>query len=310
MKDLLQNRITISSLTITAIAIGIVFALFVALEPRTETRGHQLAPRMSAVPEESASTGTPKRVRQNDAPQINNVAIPPTPPNTPIDWQAIANRTQTTPKLSPIDLNTCHHGIFTKGLSPDIRNNLANALVGQQPPNPNLHLDFIAMMGDQQEDPTWRIYCIQFAALCYPFAKSPERITEALTHTLDHPDGDFVGTAMMQLYRLHEEEDLALPPSYWPTVLVATSATDLSLRSTALSLLASNPTYVPRKFWLDLLDSPPEQKRFAIVALGRAGSRDDLARLQHLSRTPDSRIRMSARAAVKELSLSLSGATP
>ena len=42
------------------------------------------------------------------------------------------------------------------------RNNMANALVWQETPNPQLHELFAKMLADETESPVWRDYCLQF----------------------------------------------------------------------------------------------------------------------------------------------------
>jgi len=46
------------------------------------------------------------------------------------------------------------------------RNNMANALVWQESPNPRLHELFAKMLADESESPVWRDYCLQFLSDC------------------------------------------------------------------------------------------------------------------------------------------------
>ena len=56
------------------------------------------------------------------------------------------------------------------------RNNMANALVWQENPDPNLHRLFIRMLEDKDEDPVWRDYCLQFLSECLRSSSGPELV--------------------------------------------------------------------------------------------------------------------------------------
>jgi hypothetical protein len=66
------------------------------------------------------------------------------------------------------------------------RNNMANALVWQESPNPRLHELFAKMLADESESPVWRDYCLQFLSECL-------KALSALVARSRPPDGDRIG---------------------------------------------------------------------------------------------------------------------
>jgi hypothetical protein len=225
-----------------------------------------------------------------------------------VSWAELGERWQGSPSLPESAAASCRRGSLYKGLSPEVRNNLANALVGQQPEDPNIHRLFISMLDDESEDPVWRVYCIQFLALCYPFSSNQAQVLQRLADLVDHEEPDFSGTAMLQIQRLQDDYAAQPPLQFWTDLRNAADREDPVLQTTALSLLAAHPQRVGHDFWLSCLDREVNIQRFAIVALGQVGTQEDLARLRALCRGRDPRIGRAARAAVMTLEQRLQAA--
>jgi hypothetical protein len=78
------------------------------------------------------------------------------------------------------------------------RNNMANALVWQESPNPRLHELFAKMLADESESPVWRDYCLQFLSECLKSSSDPEAIKSLLTRYAQGKDG-LAGTAIVNV---------------------------------------------------------------------------------------------------------------
>jgi hypothetical protein len=78
------------------------------------------------------------------------------------------------------------------------RNNMANALVWQESPNPRLHELFAKMLADESESPVWRDYCLQFLSECLKSSSDPEAIKSLLTRYAQGKDG-LVGRAIVNV---------------------------------------------------------------------------------------------------------------
>jgi hypothetical protein len=78
------------------------------------------------------------------------------------------------------------------------RNNMANALVWQESPNPRLHECFAKMLADETESPVWRDYCLQFLSECLKSSSDPDAIQSLLTRYAQGKDG-LAGTAIVNV---------------------------------------------------------------------------------------------------------------
>ena len=78
------------------------------------------------------------------------------------------------------------------------RNNMANALVWQEQPNPRLHELFAKMLADETESPVWRDYCLQFLSECLKSSSDPEAIKALLARYAQGKDG-LAGTAIVNI---------------------------------------------------------------------------------------------------------------
>ncbi len=78
------------------------------------------------------------------------------------------------------------------------RNNMANALVWQESPNPRLHENFGKMLADESESQVWRDYCLQFLSECLKSSSDPDAIKSILTRYAQGKDG-LAGTAIVNV---------------------------------------------------------------------------------------------------------------
>ena len=78
------------------------------------------------------------------------------------------------------------------------RNNMANALVWQESPNPRMHELFAKMLADESESPVWRDYCLQFLSECLKTSSDPDAIQSLLTRYAQGKDG-LAGTAIVNV---------------------------------------------------------------------------------------------------------------
>ena len=79
------------------------------------------------------------------------------------------------------------------------RNNMANALVWQENPDPDLHRLFIKMLDDEGEDPVWRDYSLQFLSECLPSSSEPNVIKDKLKEYSQKTGTNMAGTATVHL---------------------------------------------------------------------------------------------------------------
>jgi hypothetical protein len=88
--------------------------------------------------------------------------------------------------------------IFNRQHMAVTRNNMANALVWQETPNPRLHELFTKMLADETESPVWRDYCLQFLSECLKSSSDPAAIKAILARYAQGKDG-LAGTAIVNI---------------------------------------------------------------------------------------------------------------
>ena len=291
-----SSKLIIAFLVVAVLALGYLWhAAQQPDAPRADRA--QLTPRVDrATPEPTTDTTTAKM------PPAAPATIPAVDPQVAADF---GNRWQNRPDVPDTEYATAANYVRATNLSAELRNNLANFLVGRQPHDPTLYQSFLDMLNDENEDPVWRIYCIQFAALCHPFADNQSRIVETLNNYVAHPEADFSGTAIMHLARLADEQEVELPDAFWTHLRDQSLGADPIIRTTALSLLADRPERASRSFWLACLEGDADVQRFGIRALGEIGTAEDEALLARYAGSYDFRIKTAARAAARRLTTRL-----
>ena len=82
------------------------------------------------------------------------------------------------------------------------RNNIANALVAQQNPDPELYKLFISFYEDPNEDIVWRDYAIQFLSETLTFAADQQVVKDKLNEVALNDKTSISATAMLHI-KLH-----------------------------------------------------------------------------------------------------------
>jgi hypothetical protein len=183
------------------------------------------------------------------------------------------------------------------------RNNMANALVWQESPNPRLHELFAKMLADESESPVWRDYCLQFLSECLKSSSDPEAIQSLLTRYAQGKDG-LAGTAIVNV-GLQEAAGRMKPGETFSQQLEAQLADPEVVTPTKLSILAmigkrNDVRLLPlvRVYATNTTDS---LRRCAIATLGQIGTPDDLPLIRAGLTDPNRAVKMAAEAAVKRI---------
>ena len=183
------------------------------------------------------------------------------------------------------------------------RNNMANALVWQESPNPRLHELFAKMLADESESPVWRDYCLQFLSECLKFSSDPEAIQSLLTRYAQGKDG-LAGTAIVNV-GLQEAAGRMKPGETFSQQLEAQLADPEVVLPTKLSILAmigkrNDVRLLPlvRVYATNTNDS---LRRCAIATLGQIGAPSDIPLIRAGLTDPNRSVQMAADAALKAM---------
>ena len=193
--------------------------------------------------------------------------------------------------------------IFNREYWAVTRNNMANALVWQESPNPRLHELFAKMLADESESPVWRDYCLQFLSECLKSSSDPEAIKSLLTRYAQGKDG-LAGTAIVNI-GLQEAAGRMKPDETFSQQLEAQLTDPEVVTPTKLSILAmigkrNDVRLLPlvRTYATNTNDS---LRRTAIATLGQIGTPDDLALIRAGLTDPNRAVKMAADAALKRI---------
>ncbi len=183
------------------------------------------------------------------------------------------------------------------------RNNMANALVWQESPNPRLHELFAKMLADESESPVWRDYCLQFLSECLKSSSDPEAIQSLLTRYAQGKDG-LAGTAIVNV-GLQEAAGRMKPGETFSQQLEAQLADPEVVTPTKLSILAmigkrNDVRLLPlvRTYATNTNDA---LRRTAIATLGQIGAPSDLPLIRAGLTAPNRSVQMAADAALKAM---------
>jgi hypothetical protein len=183
------------------------------------------------------------------------------------------------------------------------RNNMANALVWQESPNPRLHELFAKMLADESESPVWRDYCLQFLSECLKSSSDPEAVKALLTRYAQGKDG-LAGTAIVNV-GLQEAAGRMKPDETFSQQLEAQLADPKVVTPTKLSILAmigkrNDVRLLPlvRTYATNTTDA---LRRTAIATLGQIGDPPDLPLIRAGLTDPNRSVQMAAEAAVKRI---------
>jgi hypothetical protein len=195
------------------------------------------------------------------------------------------------------------HELYNRRHQDVMRNNMANALVGQETPNPKLHELFIKMLEDETEDPVWRDYCIQFLSESLKSTSEPKLVKETLARYAKGKDSKS-GTAIVHLAFQEGEGRVQLDESFSkqietqltdPQVDLATKVSILGVigQRKDVRLLPLVRTYAK--------DRDASLKRCAIAALGQIGTQEDIPLIQACLADSNRAVQLAAKAAEERL---------
>jgi hypothetical protein len=193
--------------------------------------------------------------------------------------------------------------IFNRTHRAVTRNNMANALVWQETPNPRLHELFAKMLADETESPVWRDYCLQFLSECLKSSSDPEAIKALLARYALGKDG-LAGTAIVNI-GLQEGAGRMKPDETFSQQLEAQLADPEVVTPTKLSILGMigkrhDVRLLPlvRSYATHTNDS---LRRTAMATLGLIGTRDDLPLLQPGLTNRNRAVQLAAQSAVTRI---------
>ncbi len=183
------------------------------------------------------------------------------------------------------------------------RNNMANALVWQESPNPRMHELFAKMLADESESSVWRDYCLQFLSECLKSSSDPQSIKSLLTRYAQGKDG-LAGTAIVNV-GLQEAAGRMKPGETFSQQLEAQLSDPEVVTPTKLSILAmigkrNDVRLLPlvRTYATNTNDS---LRRCAIATLGQIGAPSDLPLIRASLTDPNRSVQMAADAALKAM---------
>jgi len=243
-------------------------------------------PSRPAVPAEELPVGWKDFRSLNAAQQLNRVTA------------AMADRTLPADVLAFFEQE-----IFNRSHMAVTRNNMANALVWQETPNPRLHELFAKMLEDETENPVWRDYCLQFLSECLQSSSDPEAIKAILARYAQGKDG-LAGTAIVTI-SLQEGAGRMQPDENFSRQLEGQLADPEVATPTKLSILG----VIGRRQDVRLLplvrtyarDRNDGLRRSALATLGLIGVSEDLPLVQSGLSDPNRAVQLAAKAAEARL---------
>jgi len=187
--------------------------------------------------------------------------------------------------------------IFNREYWAVTRNNMANALVWQETPNPRLHECFAKMLADESESPVWRDYCLQFLSECLASSSDPEAIKAILTRYAQGKDG-LAGTAIVNI-GFQEAAGRMTPDETFSQQLEMQLADPEVVIPTKLSILAMigkrNDVRLLPLVRTYATNSTDALRRTAIATLGQIGTPEDLPLIRAGLTDPNRSVQMAAR---------------
>jgi hypothetical protein len=200
------------------------------------------------------------------------------------------------------------------GMRPDelraLKNNIADALVGQRLVDETLLDQFLGLARDPGQDIVWREYILQKLpdlALRLPAPEARVRTTDFLRGQSENTDYIMAGTAIIALERLGRDD-----PSLIGPVEIARRAQGIlhnpdqanACKIAALQILGAVDAPEGRRHALAVLDDPAAALMLKVSALGTLGNHglaDDREVAGRYANSPDYRLRTAARQAVAKL---------
>jgi hypothetical protein len=209
------------------------------------------------------------------------------------------------PRLDPEIIAFLQRELLNRGLHPGTRNNIANALMGQDERPAGLAEIFMRMVDDPQESITWRDYSVQRLVASLPPGADTAPVADKLLSLIRSGPGSLPGTALIQVDLLLRSGRMPPGPAYADALVqLATAATaPLENRMTAVAKIGErgDPAQLAVVRGLLTPQVEPALLRVAIATLGLIGNDQDrpvvAGYLTHTNRG----VVMAATAAIKRL---------
>ena len=207
--------------------------------------------------------------------------------------------------LPPATLAFFKAELFNRNHWDVTRNNMANALVWQDKPDPELHRLFIKMLEDQTEGAVWRDYCLQFLSECLPSSSAPEVIEATLREYSQKAETNMAGTATVHLAYQEGADRVQLGEGFSRQLARQLDSAEVT-DATKLSILGVAGKRRDRRL-LPLVRAYAEQdanaslKRTAIASLGLIGDTRDEPVIRAGLDHPNRAVQMAAKAALRRL---------
>lgn len=193
------------------------------------------------------------------------------------------------------------------GIVAALKNNVADAVVGQETPPEDLLRWFLDMYGDPKQGDLWRGYIVQKMAEIVQRLKSPDDVKRGMGFLWGQLQAQHPIEAALGLDRLHEARpDLVskeeLVRSFGP--LLTGNESSQQLKRVVLQLFAKYDATAARREAIRFLgdkDSELMLKASALATLGQTGSVEDSALIEPYVTSPDIRLSSAASVALKKL---------
>jgi hypothetical protein len=189
-----------------------------------------------------------------------------------------------------------------------LKNDVANVLVQQSNPLPQLEQELEAMYRDPATDPTWRDFCIQFLGARYALtqdAKTRKAILNVLREAVCDRREMLAGTALLAFQRnIGNDMELKKEIAGWAVKLAQDAEASKYSRTTALQVAAgmgcNDVLPLARSLAADAGAFVP-LRISAIAAVGMLGDGSDSALLDGLANGKEPRLHAAAKAALKRI---------
>lgn len=191
-----------------------------------------------------------------------------------------------------------------------LKNNVADALIGQNKPEPGLVDSFISLASDSAQDAAWREYILQKLPELGLRFNAPEirnRVADFLREKTESLEYIFAGTAIISLQRLGTQDPGLVGPveiAHRSTVILDEPRQTTASKLAALQVLSASDKEagVERAKRVLQDDTKPIMlKVSALATLGEMGDRQDLPMLKRYEQSPDYRLRTAARAGLLKI---------
>lgn len=209
------------------------------------------------------------------------------------------------PRLDADTIAFLKRQLEDRKLDPGTRNNVANALMGQERRPDGLAAVFLRMVDDPQETMTWREYAVQRLVATLSPDEDARPMAARLVHLVQHGDGPLPGSALIQLELLVLAGRGDAGPAYAQVLVALAKKPDAPLenRMTAVAKLGETGDRSQAAVVRALLtaDAAPALIRVSVATLGLIGAPEDQQVVQRYLKHPNRAVVMAAKAAIKRL---------